>query len=412
MKKAIKHIAVVALAFTVIGSASANAPLPKEKLTETQLALHPKPLSDNVHRGLAWLARHQHEDGGWGQGTEAEGMGHSKDHLVKQSDVGDTCIALLAFLRSGQTPQDPYWKNITAGVDYVCEQIRASDNESLYITTIRDTRMQQKLGTYIDTFLASLLMAELKGNMADDEDEAKVANCLGKLMSKIERNQRQDGSFGGAGWANTLSVSMASKAINRAAQVGVPVSEAVRGRAEAYASDKLDKKSGTFRDDGSAGVDLYAFSGNLGILQDSDNTNKGKRDQVARQLSEATTEEEKASARQVLERFDRNEADLKAARRAVVDRLDDNQFIAGFGTNGGEEYLSYMNISESLFVQGGPAWQKWDAQITENLNQIQLKDGCWTGRHCITGGTFCTSAVLLTLMADRAPLPTQEASGI
>jgi len=64
-----------------------------------------------------------------------------------------------------------------------------------------------------------------------------------------------------------------------------------------------------------------------------------------------------------------------------------------------------MNIGESLVVKAGPEWEKWDKKITANLNRIQNKDGSWTGHHCITGRTFCTSAALLVLMTDRAPVP-------
>ena len=64
-----------------------------------------------------------------------------------------------------------------------------------------------------------------------------------------------------------------------------------------------------------------------------------------------------------------------------------------------------MNISETLLVKGGKDWEKWDKAVTDNLNRIQDKDGGWSGHHCITGRTFCTAGALLTLMADRAPIP-------
>ena len=56
-------------------------------------------------------------------------------------------------------------------------------------------------------------------------------------------------------------------------------------------------------------------------------------------------------------------------------RLDDPRFIAGFGSNGGEEFLSYMNISETLVVKGGAEWEKWDKSVADNLNRVQDKDG-------------------------------------
>ena len=39
------------------------------------------------------------------------------------------------------------------------------------------------------------------------------------------------------------------------------------------------------------------------------------------------------------------------------------------------------------------------------VTKAQNKDGSWAGHHCITGRTFCTATALLTLMADRAPIP-------
>ncbi len=77
--------------------------------------------------------------------------------------------------------------------------------------------------------------------------------------------------------------------------------------------------------------------------------------------------------------------------------------IDAFGSNGGEEFLSHLNIGEALVLEGGEDWAKWDKSMTENMNRIQNKDGSWTGHHCITGRTFCTSAALLVLMVDRAP---------
>ena len=48
--------------------------------------------------------------------------------------------------------------------------------------------------------------------------------------------------------------------------------------------------------------------------------------------------------------------------------------------------------------------------MTGNLDRIQNSDGSWSGHHCITGRTFCTSTALLVLMADRSPIPaTSEA---
>ncbi len=385
----------------------AEALVEDEKKPAWTTAVDPKPLSQNVARGLAWLVEHEHGNGGWAQGEESKQMGRSMDKVRDKPNVGDTCMAVLAFMRSGSTPtKGRYAKNIRDGLDFVCKEIGASDEKSLHVTSVRGTRLQAKLGTFIDTFLLSMLLAEAKDRMPDEEGNAKIFAALDKVMDKIEKNQRPDGTFGGTGWANTLSLSMASKGMNRASQAGVVVSDAVLAQAEAEGQSNFDVAAGSFSKGGSAGVDLYASAANLSKMQDSDNTNVQKRAELEEKLAAPTTAPaEQDQIKTTLKRYDDNLARMEAAQAAVVKKLGDKRFIAGFGSNGGEEFLSYMNIGESLVVKGGETWEKWDRKITENLNRIQNKDGSWTGHHCITGRTFCTSASLLVLMTDRAPVP-------
>ena len=64
------------------------------------------------------------------------------------------------------------------------------------------------------------------------------------------------------------------------------------------------------------------------------------------------SKEAKDEAAQTLDRALRLEEQSDAATNGILKRLDDKQFIAGFGNNGGEEFLSYMNISETLLAKG------------------------------------------------------------
>src|SRR5581483_10595734 len=70
-----------------------EAPMP----TWATTAVKPKPLSDTVKKGLAWLVSQQKEDGGWGQGggwraAPNGGGGRVEGTQVKDpTDVGNTC---------------------------------------------------------------------------------------------------------------------------------------------------------------------------------------------------------------------------------------------------------------------------------------------------------------------------------
>src|SRR5262249_15961137 len=89
--------------------AKAESPIP----TWATTAVKPKPLSDNVKKGLAFLIKQQQPDGGWGQGDESAAMGRGLAQFKDKSNVADTCMAILALLRAGHSPREgEYAKNV------------------------------------------------------------------------------------------------------------------------------------------------------------------------------------------------------------------------------------------------------------------------------------------------------------
>jgi len=387
-------------------------------------AVKPKPLSEVVDKGLAYLISQQHENGGWGQGggwRSSKGGGRTPEsgNVEDPPDVASTCMATLALLRAGHTPKErKYAKNVVKAIEFICSHIEESDQKSLYVTDIRDTQVQTKIGPYVDTFLASLILAEMKGRMPDEKSEKRMITALNKTIGKIEDNLKEDGTFAGNnGWASVLSQGLCSKGLNRARQAGLQVKDETLARADKQAASGLDLKTGEFAAAGrmgmagmaapsDAGVGIYNGAAKGGALQDSVNTNRLREVDAKRVLADGkASKENKAKAQKDLDHFADVEKANQAAIGGLVKKLDDKQFIAGFGSNGGEEFLSYMNISETLLVKGGEECQMCDTPVTENLDRIQNKDGSWAGQHCITGRTFCTSSALLVLMADRAPVP-------
>ncbi len=391
-------------------------------------AIEPKPLSRNVKKGLDWLVEHQLPGGGWGQGEESAQM-RGNESLKDTPNVADTCIAVLALIRSGSTPREGLYRDaIVKGVRYVRRQVDESDSQSIAVTSVQGTRVQQKLGPNIDTFLASMLLAEVKGRMPDDSSEQAASLSLQKVLGKIERHQKQDGTFDGQGWAPILAQAMCGKGINRARQAGARVSDMALARAEHGAklafqasrpasavgagtgatSGRMAAMGGMMGGmGGSAGVELYSRAASIGVLRDSVNTNKVVAEGLRYKVANSKDKKERAHAEERLAQIADAEKLQNEAQAAVVSRLGDRKFMAGFGSNGGEEFLSYMNIAESLVVKGGEEWKRWDSEMTENLNRVQNDDGSWSGHHCITGRTFCTSTALLVLLADRTPVPLQ-----
>jgi hypothetical protein len=458
-------------ALGVLRAVEPNPPVPKtsgnesgdtSRQTKLNPAIKPKALADYTLKGLSYLVNQQDSDGGWGQGggwrQGTQGGRIEGKHVKDPPDVGNTCAASLALIRAGNTPKEgPFADNLTKAFSFICDHVEKADADSLYVTDVRDTQLQRKIGAYTDTFLTALVLSELKGQMANSRDEARLLAALNKTIAKIERNQNKDGTFSGNnGWASVLSQSVCTKALNRAAQSGITVKRETLDRDFNQAVASLDVKSGEFklaRDVGGvgksadgtslvvtgsgaatisgafrssdrpaiasspaaaavpsdAGVAIYGGATTVSRIQDRANTGDQTAEHARKVLADAkASEKDKSEAKSELDQLAVVAEAEKSAVDGVIRRLDDKQFLAGFGNNGGEEFLSYMNLSETLLVKGGTDWLRWNKGISENLQRVQNQDGSWSGQHCITGRTFCTAAALLTLMADRAPVPVAE----
>ena len=81
---------------------------------------------------------------------------------------------------------------------------------------------------------------------------------------------------------------------------------------------------------------MYAGASSLGALRDSANTNDAKRAELEDRAANAPTEPGRKEAKDLIARFDRNEEALQKAQTAIVTKLDDDKFVSGFGSNGGD----------------------------------------------------------------------------
>lgn len=368
------------------------------------------PAGGVIELGLAYLVNQQHSDGGWGQGggwRQLAGRGRSNpkaNPMAERSDVGNTASAILALIQAGHSPTKGKYNRATKrGVQFICKKISESKPEELFVTDVRNTQLQMKIGQYVDTFIAAQALAKVKGQMGSKSEEGKLGQCLDQVIAKIETHQREDGSFAGNhGWASVLSQGLATRGLNLARSKGARVSEKSLARAQKQAERGYDSKTnrfGAMSGSSDAGVGIYGSSATLGGLTDSVRTGKKLKQKAAATLeSFSASEESKAEAREQLDRLDRAVKTQRAAKKAVVKQLGNARYVAGFGSNGGEEFLSYLNISETLAMDGDKEWDAWSNKMSTNLGKIQNKDGSWAGHHCITGRTFVTATALMVLM--------------
>lgn len=382
----------------------------------------PKPLGDPVKNGLAWLAKAQNADGGWGQGggwrinVKGDGSNGRVEgaDVPDPSDIGNTSIALQAFLRAG-TKLDTGEHSQTAAkaAAFLLTQLEADQEDSLYVSKLRDTQLQSKIGRYVDTFLAAQILADLKGSFPDTADEARRAKQLDRVVAKIQKHQQDDGAFAGNnGWASTLSQGICSRSLNTAWAAGAKVDLAALEKDHVQNALGLDRQSGVVAASGAggatgdAGIEIYRYASKCGGMTAFMNTNSTRRAELDEKLAApAASQQEKEEATKEIEKIDKADADQKVLLKAVAERANDAKFVGGFGNHGGEEFISYMNIGEALRHQGGDEWTKWDESMTKTLHTGQNADGSWAGQHCITGRTFCTASALMVLMTDRAQAP-------
>jgi hypothetical protein len=340
-----------------------------------------------VARGVKWIVSVQGHDGGWGQdGGETSYVRTGENLESNGNDVANTAVAAEALLRAGNTlTSGPQHEALSRAVRFILQNVEQSPADGLSVTSRQGTQIQRKLGPYIDTFLTSKLLAELDGNMGDTQLNTRVRRDLQKVVAKIEKNQLRDGSWNIAGgWAPVLGTAMASQSLDLAQRKGVKVEAATMAKVDGYTQKAAN----------GAGGGVVSAAGRPVVL-------------AAPMASAESAGVDLYQSAQVLEQLSRTDKDRQKNApqiNAVRAKLSDARFVNGFGSIGGEEFFSYLNISDSLRRTGGSEWTKWHAGMRDKILKMQNQDGTWAGHHCITGRVAVTSAAVLLLMADREPV--------
>ncbi|MAL59145.1 MAG: hypothetical protein CMC14_03775 [Flavobacteriaceae bacterium] len=360
-------------------------------------------LTLSVRDGLAWLSDAQLPSGGYGAGTHAA-QNVMDPHAVK-ADPATTAMVAQAFLRSGVTLQgDKYSKNLKDAIDYLLETVENTSKNAEFITDVRGTQIQTKLGQNIDAVLTAQLLSNLLDRDLKGIDEKRVARCLDICVAKIEASTDASGKQTGAGWAGVLQSGLAMSALESADAVGAKVDKKVLERSKNYQKGNYDADSGNIKTEDGAGIMLYSISNSVRASakearEVEEAMNKAKKEGKLPKNAPVTVDNLRKIGYAENEAMEYNTSyNVYQSGKDAAQRED---VLNGFGNNGGEEFLSFLQTGESLVVNRDKDWKKWYTDMSGRILKIQNQDGSWNGHHCITSPVFCTATSLLLLTVEN-----------
>ncbi len=308
----------------------------------------------SVRRALGWLRKVFNKDGGCGV------------DLNQQSDIGCTSMVGLAMMAAGGTCfEGEYQNDLRSVLRFILNRTEQMPLNN--ITSASGTQLQNKIGQQAHSFFAALYLSQSLGEQADP---APVKAALRKVTDAIVKTQRPDGDWGSESWAPTLGTVMGWVSLRAAASVGLSVGTAPEKTAEHL----IQKMSGSLVETQGWMHELYKNASGIRVL------------------------------------YEMEMEENKTAKKAFDDVL---RFVkkdnTPFTQAGGEEFLAFHLITETMLKRGGKEWNDWFPVVRDKLIDVQNKDGRWTGPHCITSRTFCTAASILVLTSPYRYLPISQA---
>lgn len=306
-----------------------------------------------VDKGVEFLMKTMHRDGGCGV------------DIGQQPDIGCTSMVGLALLSLGNTPvEGSRAREIRSIVNFLLRKVDNMPSDD--ITSEAQTQLQNKIGRHAHTFFATTFLCEVVG---EGYDPVPVQKALRKLVSVIQGTQ-SDGHWGQQSWAPMLGTVMGWVSLRAAYQSGMRVGDSPDATAD-YILKQMSTKLGN--NGGSWMHELYKNATGIRVLYELER----QEDEIALQAFKSVLE--------------------------LVTR--DN---TAFSQAGGEEYLAFHLITETMLQKGGQDWKTWFPTVRDRICGVQNNDGSWTGHHCITSRTFCTAAACLVLSSPNRYLPISQ----
>jgi hypothetical protein len=306
-------------------------------------------------RGNEFLMKTMHRDGGCGV------------DIGQPTDIGCTAMVGLALMAQGNTPvEGPKSREVQRILSYILRMTENMPTDD--ITSQTGTQLQNKIGRHAHSFFAATFLAEVIGEGWDTEP---VREGLKRVIAAIVGSQTQQGHWGDQSWAPMLGTVMGWVGLRAAHYAGIKVG----GSPELVANYIVQQmQTNLAQNQGSWMHTLYKNATGIRVL------------------------------------YALGKEDDPIAKKAFVDvKQLVNKDNTAFSQAGGEEYLAFHLITETMLQKGGDDWASWFPALRDKIVGVQNADGSWTGHHCITSRTFCTAAAILVLTAPNRYLPISQA---
>ena len=331
------------------GSASLNAARPGSMASE-----HTKKSLKAIANGLAWLERAKIARGGY------------RADIGLAEDIGCSAMVGLALLADGSTPvRGPNLRRLQEITNYLIKSVGVMPESN--ITAKANTQLQSKIGVQAHTFFALLFLTQIAGESHLGDLTLESSR---KLANVVVSAQLPSGGWGQESWAPTLGTVMGWTSLRSAYFAGLNVAGSPEKTAE-YMMRNM--KTGVTAQQDNWMHQLYKNAVGIRVL-------------YAMQKDDDEI--------------------VKSAFRNVLKFVKDSN--TAFNQAGGEEYLAFHLITETMLQKGGEDWAIWFPEVRDKICGVQNKDGSWTGHHCITSRTFCTAAACLVLSAPNRYLPISQ----
>ena len=370
-------------------------------ITDTGL---PAEVKTSIIRSLSWIAGAQLSNGGWGAGSHNR-QDIRDPHLVT-ADPATTSVVSLALLRTGNTlTTGPYHQQLNKATEFLLQAIEQWQADQPYLTRLTGTQPQQKLGQNIDAILTVQYFTNLLKYHDQHPWKERIEKGLQKCVTRIEKEQDSDGGWKGGGWAPVLQSALADRALESAGEAGMTVDTMVMAKSKNYQKGNFDTATKSAITGKAAGVMLYSLSS---TTRSSAKEAKKAKLMVEKGRKEGKVNKDAMLNEETLVKSGATPAEAKEMVAALmINENTKNQsaredVMSGFGSNGGEELISYLMTGESIILQGdADDWKKWYSTMSKKIVSIQKQDGSWEGHHCITSPVFCTAAALLILSVQN-----------